>query len=142
MILLDSDHLSVLWYVDSVSGVQLRGRLDGTPSEAVALPVIVLEEQLRGWLGAIGRAGDLDKQIMAYDKLIRALEFLSRWPNVRFDERSAQEFRRLRRAKVRIGTQDLKIAAIALANNALLLTANARDFRKVPGLRFDNWLTP
>ena len=35
---------------------------------------------------------------------------------------------------------DLKIAAIALANDAVVLTCNRRDFEKVPGLRFDNWM--
>ena len=39
-----------------------------------------------------------------------------------------------------IATRNLKIAAISLASNALLLTANRRDFEKVPGLRFENWL--
>ncbi len=34
----------------------------------------------------------------------------------------------------------LKIACIAMANNVLFLTANRRDFGKVPGLRFENWL--
>jgi predicted nucleic acid-binding protein len=37
--------------------------------------------------------------------------------------------------------EDLKIASIALVNDALLLTANSRDFEKVPGLQFENWLT-
>ena len=36
---------------------------------------------------------------------------------------------------------DLKIAAIARANDALLLSANRRDFAKVPGLRVENWLS-
>jgi tRNA(fMet)-specific endonuclease VapC len=35
---------------------------------------------------------------------------------------------------------DLKLAAIALIHDALLLTANRRDFERVPGLRFENWL--
>ncbi len=35
---------------------------------------------------------------------------------------------------------DLKIASVALVNEALLLTANRKDFEKVPGLRFENWL--
>jgi len=35
---------------------------------------------------------------------------------------------------------DLKIAAIAGSCNALLLSANARDFEKVSQLRVENWL--
>jgi tRNA(fMet)-specific endonuclease VapC len=46
----------------------------------------------------------------------------------------------LRAERVRIGSQDLKIACIALANNAVLLTANLRDFEQVPGLLVENWL--
>lgn len=41
---------------------------------------------------------------------------------------------------MRIGTMDLKIAAICLAHDATLLTRNLVDFEKVPGLRVENWL--
>jgi tRNA(fMet)-specific endonuclease VapC len=34
---------------------------------------------------------------------------------------------------------DLKIAAISLANNATLLSRNMQDFRRVPGLRVEDW---
>ena len=53
---------------------------------------------------------------------------------------AADLFVELRRQKVRVGSQDLKIAAIAMAEDALLLSANQRDFQKVPGLRVENWL--
>jgi len=36
--------------------------------------------------------------------------------------------------------RDLKIAASALVNSALLLFANRTDFERVPGLRVENWL--
>jgi tRNA(fMet)-specific endonuclease VapC len=55
-------------------------------------------------------------------------------------EDSADEFKRLLSSRVRIGTQDLKIACTAIANDALLLTANLRDFEQVPGLRVEDWL--
>jgi tRNA(fMet)-specific endonuclease VapC len=45
-----------------------------------------------------------------------------------------------RKTGVKIGTMDLKMACIAMANNALFLTADRRDFGKAPGLRFENWL--
>jgi tRNA(fMet)-specific endonuclease VapC len=35
---------------------------------------------------------------------------------------------------------DKKIAAIARVNNAILLTANRREFEQIPGLHFENWL--
>ena len=57
-----------------------------------------------------------------------------------FDEAAAARFDNLYQAKIRIGTSDLKIAAVALVCDALLLTANRQDFEKVPGLRFENWL--
>jgi tRNA(fMet)-specific endonuclease VapC len=34
---------------------------------------------------------------------------------------------------------DLKIAATALAYDATLLTANTKDFVKVPNLRIEDW---
>jgi tRNA(fMet)-specific endonuclease VapC len=39
-----------------------------------------------------------------------------------------------------IGTMDLKIASIALAHSATLLSANLRDFRQVPNLSVEDWL--
>jgi predicted nucleic acid-binding protein len=36
---------------------------------------------------------------------------------------------------------DLKIASIALASGATLLTRNTKDFAGVPGLRIDDWLS-
>ena len=40
-----------------------------------------------------------------------------------------------------IGSQDLKIAAIALINDALLSSRNLRDFKKVKGLEVEDWLS-
>jgi tRNA(fMet)-specific endonuclease VapC len=35
---------------------------------------------------------------------------------------------------------DLKIATIALVHDALLLSANLRDFQQVPDLRVADWI--
>lgn len=53
---------------------------------------------------------------------------------------AAVQFKALRKERVRIGTQDLKIASIALTNDALLLSANLRDFEQVRGLQVENWM--
>ena len=39
-----------------------------------------------------------------------------------------------------IGATDLWIAAQVLADDALLVTDNTQEFRRVPGLRMENWL--
>lgn len=45
----------------------------------------------------------------------------------------------LRRLRIRIGTMDLRIASIALAHGAKLLTRNSVDFAKVPELTIEDW---
>ncbi|MCE7983096.1 MAG: type II toxin-antitoxin system VapC family toxin [Caldilinea sp. CFX5] len=63
-------------------------------------------------------------------------------PVLPFDEAAAAVFQQLTAAKLRIGTQDLLIASIALANEMSLLTRNLRDFQRVPGLILEDWSTP
>ena len=53
---------------------------------------------------------------------------------------SADLFVKFRRQGLRIGSLDLKVACIALAHDATVLTRNAKDFAQVPGLRIENWL--
>lgn len=46
----------------------------------------------------------------------------------------------LERAGTPIGPNDLLIAAHALALDLILVTANSREFERIPTLRLDNWL--
>jgi len=45
----------------------------------------------------------------------------------------------MRTQKVRVATMDLRIAAIAISNNLVLLTRNTGDFSKVPNLIIEDW---
>ncbi|HMC66671.1 MAG TPA: type II toxin-antitoxin system VapC family toxin [Gemmataceae bacterium] len=139
MVLLDTDHVSVLRFEQSPRADALRERLQAA-AEPLATTVVTVEEQMRGWLAEIGRCRRVSDQVTVYGRLLEFVRFISKWEMLPFDARAANEFERLRKQRIRIGSPDLKIAAIALVNNALLLSANLRDFKKVPGLRVENWL--
>jgi tRNA(fMet)-specific endonuclease VapC len=91
-------------------------------------------------LEVIKQAKSIAGQVTAYQRLHRQLRSYCKSRILDFDESAAIEFQRLRAAKVRIPTTDLKIASIVLSlSGATLLTRNARDFMKVPNLRFEDW---
>ena len=139
MILLDTDHLSVLTKRQAAGHAILIERLENA-DEPLAIPIICVEEQCQGWLAKIHRIRDIHQQISPYDRLTEFFHFLAEWDIVSLDAPAANAFNQLRKQKIRIGSQDLKIAAIALTRDALLLSANLRDFRQVPGLRVESWL--
>lgn len=58
------------------------------------------------------------------------------------DRRYAELRWSLQRAGTPISPNDMLIAAHALALDCTLVTANEREFRRVPGLKVENWLTP
>ena len=140
MILLDSDHLTILIHPRSEKHTRLADRMAASADQAFATTIVNAEEQLRGWLAEINRYRTAHQQLSAYEGMHKYLELLCRFPLVAFAVPAADEFDRLRRMKVRIGSMDLKIASIAFVHNVLLLSANLRDFQQVPGLRVEDWL--
>lgn len=140
MILLDTDHLNALKYPESVHYATLTFRMSASTDQDFATTVITVEEQMRGWLALINRTVEVQRQVPAYGELIRLFDFFARWHVVSFDNLAAEAFKRLRREGIRIGTMDLKIVSIALAKDALLLSANLRDFQQIPDLRVEDWM--
>ncbi len=139
MILLDTDHLSVFTDDRDPRNALLNSRM-AAAAEQVACTIVSVEEVLRGWLAIIHRLRDVHRQLPAYVRLGQLFDVLSDWEIVPFDERAADKFVGLRRQRIRLGTMDLKIACIALVNEALLVTGNLRDYSLVPELRCENWL--
>jgi tRNA(fMet)-specific endonuclease VapC len=139
MYILDTDHLSLLGRATSPEGQRLRFRLSGLKPEERITTIITFEEQMRGWMSHLARARSLAQQVEAYDRL---KEFLDRYLKIsvlKFDSAAATEFQHLQSLRLRIGTMDLKIAAIALAHDATVLTRNIKDFSRVPDLRVEDW---
>ena len=141
MILIDPDHATLLKYPASDRARRLIHRLTAVPpSEVVGLAIITIEERMRGWLAVIAREKTAIRQVGGYRELAQLFEFYQEFEIVPFDEAAARQFDDLRSQRLRLGAMDLKIAATALVNNALLLSANRCDFERVPGLRVENWV--
>lgn len=138
MYLLDTDHLSVLER-GGVDSQHLRQRLQAVPLDQVAVTIVSYEEQMRGWLSYMAKARSLEEQVIAYSYLQRHLQVFCTVPLVAFDPAAVAMVRQLQTQRIRIGTMDLKIASIALAKDATLLSRNGADFQQVPGLRVEDW---
>ena len=139
MLILDTDHLSLIQHKDSAEARRLARRLSENVGEEIVATIVSFEEQTRGWLTFIAKARNATQQVAAYRRLRLHLDLYRSIPVIDFDEAAATEFQALSRRRLRIGTMDLRIAAIALSRRARLLTRNLADFEQVPGLTAEDW---
>ena len=141
MVLLDTDHMSLLQR-GGAEGLRIRVRLRSLPPDDVATTIVSYEEQMRGWLARLARANTPERQTFDYSELKKPLQSYCSFAVVDYDAEAAAQFQRLLALRLRIGTMDTKIAAVALAHNAVLLTRNMTDFGKVPSLQTEDWSVP
>ncbi len=118
---------------------EVIARYSSLPVTMRAIAVVTAEEVLRGRFAQINQAKNQQNLIRAYDFLQEAVAKLSQIPILRFDERGVAQYERLKYLKSRVGTLDLRIAAVVLVNNGILITANQRHFGQIPGLSTEDW---
>ena len=96
MIVLDTDHLSVLERSDQPGSVVLRAHLADLPPSEVVTTIISYEEQMRGWMAYLARTRSVAHQVEAYRRLLQHLDNYRRMPVLAFDEAAAAAFQQLR----------------------------------------------
>ena len=133
--LLDTDHVSL----HERGHPSLRARFEALSPHQIAVSVITVEEALRGRLAVLARRSEGEARQRAYAKLMETVSFFASIQVVLFDARCEQQFQALRSQGVRVGAQNLRIAATALAHGFTLVTRNRRDFERVPGLLIEDW---
>ena len=133
--ILDTDHI----YLYQRGDLNVINRLSAANPENLAVTVISLEEQMYGRLSEIKRATSAISLINAYARLEITLDYFKSVQVLPFDQNAHTSFEGLIRQKLRVGTQDLRIAAIALSVNGIVVTRNQKDFGKVPNLQVENW---
>ncbi|MBA3921436.1 MAG: type II toxin-antitoxin system VapC family toxin [Nostocaceae cyanobacterium] len=135
---MDTDHLSLYERAQpKVCDRIIRTRQHY--SDTLFTTVVSLEEQYAGRIAQIRKATTDQALVGAYDKFKQIFALFSDLDILEYDLKANEYFREFRRDGIRIGTLDLRIAAITLANGGILLSRNQKDFEKVPGLTIQNW---
>ena len=115
--------------------------MNSTPSAQLFTTSVTVEEQLRGRLAYISKYRHVPaKAAQGHVALIQTIYYFSKWNILAFHEAADTIFRQLRTQRIRIGGQDLRIAAIALRYGFTVVTGNVRDFSQVPGLNVEDWM--
>jgi tRNA(fMet)-specific endonuclease VapC len=135
--ILDTDHISLL----QRGHPAVEQRIRSINLNDIAITIISVEEQLYGRLNRIRRAKSPETLKTAYQALYETLDDFNAANVLEFDTTVIGLYQELVRQKIRVGTQDLRIAAIALSVNGILVTRNQRDFVKVPNLVLEDWST-
>ena len=138
----DTDHATLF----GQGNPQIVQRVSAVNPKDIAITIVTFEEQMYGRLNRIRRAKSEDEVISAYANLRKTINYLTDFELLDFDRDAENYYREFLRQKIRVGTQDLRIAAIlfegfanALAKSGILLTRNRRDFERIPGLSFEDW---
>jgi tRNA(fMet)-specific endonuclease VapC len=137
--LMDTDHLSILQKQAGLEYVNLSNRLAQQAPNDVVLSVVSYHEQVLGCQTYLSRARSSADLTSGYDRLWRVHTDFTAMTVLPFDAAAAAVFDGLAAQRVRIGSMDLRIAAIAQSRGLIVLTRNLRDFGKVPGLVSADW---
>jgi tRNA(fMet)-specific endonuclease VapC len=136
--ILDTDHLS-LYERSHPQVCQRIQQVRQQPAIILQTTVITLEEQYVGRLRQLQKAKTAEARISTYRRLRLTFEMFTALDVLDYSSEAEQNFQNFRRQGIRIGTQDLRIASITIAEQGILITRNRRDFEKVPGLSIEDW---
>jgi tRNA(fMet)-specific endonuclease VapC len=131
----DTDHLSLY----QAGHVRVLQNLMRHVHDELSVAVISVEEQLSGWQTALRKARDGARRSEVYRRMAHSIEGLAGWRVLPFSMSAMARHSSLLRQHLNIGSNDLKIAAIAMERGGTVVTRNARDFARIRGLRWEDW---
>lgn len=112
-------------------------RVKQTSPADIAISSITVMELRYGLLNNLQRAQKIEPMITSFLDSVTILPF---GPS---EAEQAAQIRAILKAQGQpIGAYDVLIAATALQHNLLMITANQREFERVPGLQTENWRQP
>jgi tRNA(fMet)-specific endonuclease VapC len=137
--LLDTDHISILQRQSGPEYAVLMSRIAQHPHTDLAFSLISFHEQVLGCHTYISRGRSSADVVRGYAMFAQVLRDFSLSVVVPFDAAAAAVFDGLLAQRIRVATMDLRIASIALSRGMVLVTRNANDFTRIPGLSIEDW---
>lgn len=138
MYILDSDIVSiVIWRREDYQRV--LERLQPIPAGMLFTSIITVNELLEGTAGLIRRSARTVSAMSAYDRLGSILSYVCHVDVLPFDDPAYATFASFPASAKRVGTNDCRIAAIAISRGMTVVTRNSRDFDRIPGVKHEDW---
>jgi tRNA(fMet)-specific endonuclease VapC len=136
---IDTDIFTLIQRRSRTAVPRLFHRVSLHKPEVLCTTVVSFQEQMQGCLAAVNRAKSEAGLLHAYLLMQNTRETYCRMTVLPFDAAAKRQFDGLVRQRLRVGTMDLRIAAITLAHQATLVTRNTRDFEHIPELTLEDW---
>jgi tRNA(fMet)-specific endonuclease VapC len=136
--ILDTDHASLFLAGNKSVIAQVEKHYNN-----LAITVVTVQELFNGWTGKLNDPAQANNLANLYTKLWETTEFIKVITVLNFDIRAENCYKLLKQnsqnlAKKRI-EKDLRIASIALTQNAIIATRNYKDFSQIPNLKIEDW---
>ena len=129
--LLDTN--TCIYFLNQASESIIRRFKQLSPSQ-ITLPSITVAELYYGAEKSKSKSRNREK----------VKQFVSTFEIIPFDETACTTYAKVRyeleRSGTPIGPMDLLIASISLAHNFVLVTNNVQEFKRVKGLKLENWV--
>ncbi len=117
-------------------------RIANVPLVEQAVPIVAIEEIIRGRLNAIRQAEAGKARItieQAYLLFEQTLDDIGELRILSFTQQTDALLKEWRKKRIRGSTHDLRIAATCVVSSTTLVTRNRRDFQSIPGLSVEFW---
>ena len=106
-----------------------------TNASRMAISIITLSELMYG----AEKSLNTDKNLEAVEEFVSHLEVLP------YDAKASQHYGQIKAALEKkgqiIGENDIHIAAHAISHGLILVSNNVREFKRVPNLALENWVS-
>ena len=136
--LLDSDTISLYVHHQERHEI-LKNRILSVANKRIRVPIVVVEEALAGAFALINNPKNPAGMTAGCQFLRKIMSDYSEFQIFPFDPNAQAIYKSMSAETKRLGKNDCKIAAIALANGLTVVTRNVKHFVQIPNATFEDW---